>query len=150
MLLITSQFGELHIEEDQIISFPVGILAFEDVKKFILIPVHNNPFFKWLLSIDEPNLSFLLTDPFSIKSEYYVDLNDNVKEELSIENQEDVLIYTIVTIPNRDFKKATTNLLAPIVINLKEKKAQQIVLDGNSSNIRYPLFQSETLKVSGE
>ena len=127
----------------EIITFPTGILAFEENKQFIAIPVEGNPIFKCLQSVDEPNLSFLLIDPFVIKPDFYVDIEESVREELDIKKQEDVLVYTIVAIPEEGHKKATTNLLAPIVINVENKKAKQIVLDGTLRDIKYHLFLSE-------
>ncbi|WP_028307524.1 flagellar assembly protein FliW [Desulfitibacter alkalitolerans] len=149
MLVKTRQFGEISIDDKEIITFPAGILAFEENRRFIIIPVENNPFFSWLQSIDEPSLSFLLIDPFSIQLGFYVDIDESLKDELEIKKQEDVLVHTIVTIPKEGFKKATTNLLAPIIINLEKKKAKQIVLDGMPSYIKYPLFPpKEKLKAS--
>lgn len=140
MLLKTRQFGEININDKDIIAFPAGILAFEEYTRFVIIPVENNLFFNWLQSIDEPNLCFLLVDPFAIQPDFYVDIDEMLINELDIKMQEDVLVYTLVTIPNEGFKKATTNLLAPILINIKEKKARQIVLEGTASYIKYPLF----------
>lgn len=150
MLVKTRRFGEINIDDKEIISFPTGILAFEENKRFIIIPVENNPFFNWLQSIDEPDLSFLLIDPFSIQPGFYVDIDENLKDELDIKQQEDVLAHTIVTVPKEGFKKATTNLLAPVIINLKKKKAKQVVLDGMPSYIKYPLFTPKELKASSE
>ncbi|MBS3969661.1 MAG: flagellar assembly protein FliW [Clostridia bacterium] len=151
MLVKTRRFGEINIDDKEIIAFSTGILAFEENKRFIIIPVENNPFFNWLQSIDEPDLSFLLIDPFSIQPGFYVDIDENLKDELDIKQQEDVLVHTIVTVPKEGFKKATTNLLAPVIINLKKKKAKQVVLDGMPSYIKYPLFTpKEELKASSE
>lgn len=133
---------------NQPIHFKDGIPAFETNKNYILVPVDNNPFFRWLQSAEGKGPTFLLTDPFAINQNFYVDLDDNLREDLEIKKREDVLIYTIVTVPKEGFKKATINLLAPIVINIHKKKAKQIVLDGMLGDIKYPLFPSKkNLKV---
>jgi flagellar assembly factor FliW len=151
MLVKTRQFGEIEVEQPQVISFKEGILAFENIKQYILIPVENNPAFTWLQAVDEPELAFLLVDPFLVKNGYFVDIDDKTRKALEIEKQEDVLVYTTVTIPKSGFKKATTNLLAPLIINIQKKKAAQLVLDESHGSIKHPLFSPKNkLKASNE
>ncbi|KUO52791.1 MAG: hypothetical protein APF76_02325 [Desulfitibacter sp. BRH_c19] len=150
MILKTLRFGEIDIKEDDILQFPQGLFAFEEHKKYILVPVNDNPFFRWLQCVDEPKISFLLIDPFVIRENYYVELDDSLKEELGISKQEDVVVYTIVTLPEGDFQKSSTNLLAPLVINLSGKKAKQVLLDETRGQVKEPLFPSQdNRKVSG-
>ncbi|MEW6624316.1 MAG: flagellar assembly protein FliW [Bacillota bacterium] len=140
MIIKTTKFGDIEAHEKSIIHFPEGILAFENSKRFILIPVNNNPFFKWMQAVDEPDLVFLLVDPFVIKEFYCLELDESLKYYLGIEKQEDTLVLAIVTVPRGGFKQATANLLAPIVINLALMKAKQVVLEGSHDDIKYPLF----------
>ena len=49
-------------------------------------------------------------------------------------------IYTIVTL-SKEFKKSTSNLLAPVVINVKEKKGKQFVLNNSPYTTKHPLFK---------
>ncbi|MDK2836210.1 MAG: FliW protein, partial [Thermosediminibacterales bacterium] len=50
------------------------------------------------------------------------------------------LVYTIVTVPQTGFRNATTNLIGPLVINIKKRKGRQIIVERDDLTIKYPLF----------
>jgi len=135
----TAELGETAIEEANIINFDPGLLAFENLHRFVMLDIVENPHFKWLQSLDNPEVTFLLVDPFTVKNDYSVDLSAEVREKLDIEAAEDVIIYTIVTVPASGLKDATTNLVGPLVFNWRKKVARQIICEGNI--IKYPLMK---------
>ena len=61
MKIFTSRFGDIEIEEDRVISFPEGILGFEDLKKYAVIDMEEDNPLMWLQSIEEPALAFIIT-----------------------------------------------------------------------------------------
>jgi len=140
MIIETSRFGQLDIDEKDIIGFVPGLLGFEDRHEYVLIDVKENPDFKWLQCINSPDLSFLLVDPFIANPDYRVELQGEMMATLDITKPEDVFIYTIVTVPAGGFKEATTNLVGPLVINWREKKGQQLILEKENLEVKYPLF----------
>ncbi|MDK2919035.1 MAG: flagellar assembly factor FliW [Candidatus Petromonas sp.] len=142
MKINTRHFGEIEINENEIINFPDGLLGFEDIKKYILInsPDPEVPF-QWLQSVDEPNLAFVVTSPFLFKSDYEFDIPQNVVEKLEIEKTEDVMIYSIAVVPD-DIKDMTINLKGPIIINTKTNRAKQIVLEDDKYTLKYKIFEN--------
>ena len=148
MIIETAKFGEIIVEEDKIIKFDSGLLAFEDLTRFVLFEILENSNFKWLQSIDKPQVAFLLVDPFVIKSDYYIELKDEFVEKLGISKPEDVLVYTIVTVPGSGFKDATTNLIGPLIINITNKNAKQIIFEKGDISIKYPLFMDSVKKIN--
>ena len=74
--------------------------------------------------------------------DYTVDLPDNVVEALKITNIESVLVMNIASIPQDNPQGTTINLLAPIVFNLDEKLAGQVILSGSGYDISFPLFKN--------
>lgn len=147
MKLTTRHFGEIEINENEIIDFPDGLLGFEDIKKYIIIsnPDPQIPF-EWLQSIDEPNLTFVITSPFLFKSDYEFDIPKNVVEKLEIEKTEDVMVYSIAVVPD-NIKDMTINLRGPVIINMKKRRAKQIVLDNEEYSLKYKIF--EDIKKTG-
>lgn len=141
MIINTKNFGEIEISEDSIIQFPDGILAFEDQKRFIIIENEDedNPF-NWLQSVDSPDLAFVIINPFIFKKDYDINIPDSVVEKLHINSPEDVAIYTIVVV-TKDIKKMTANLSGPIIINIEEKLAKQIILEDKRYTTKYLIFQ---------
>lgn len=144
MKINTKNFGEIEIEEKDIINFPFGILAFEDQTQFIIIKNKDsdNPF-HYLQSLNNSDLAFVIIDPFVFKKDYDINISDSVVEKLKIKKPEEVKLYTIVTVP-KDLKKMTANLSGPIVINTARNLGAQIVLDDNRYSTKHPIFEKES------
>ncbi len=140
MILNTRNFGEIDINEDKIINFPDGILAFEDNKRFIIInnEDESNPF-EWLQSIDDTDLAFVIINPFIFKKDYDINIPEKVVNKLKIESEKDVLIYSIIVVPE-DINNITANLAGPIIININEKLGKQIVLEDKRYNSKHRIF----------
>ena len=141
MILHTKHFGELDIKESDIIHFSHGIPGFDTVKKFILIDNEdrNSPF-KWLQGVCEPKPAFVIVDPFVIKKDYEINLNDEVLNELEIKSPVSVAVYCIVVVPE-DINKMTINLQAPIIINFASKKGRQLILDTDRYGVRHYILE---------
>ena len=137
MQLQTRHFGEIIVNENDILHFPAGLPGFENVKKYTLLGrQETDALFFWLQSIDDPNLAFVVTDPFSINPEYFEDVDDAETEELQIKDAEDVLTLAIVTVPE-NVKNATANLKAPVLINLQNNKGKQIIMKNETFPVKY-------------
>ena len=116
-----------------------GMLGYEELNRFILIK-EDDIFVEYLQAIDEL-VAFAVMDPFLIKQDYSFDVPDSVLKALDIKSEEDVVIKTVVVIPE-DITKIRTNLQAPIVFNKSNNKGMQIILD-DSYPIRYEFFGKE-------
>ena len=142
MKLNTPYLGEIEYNLDEIIIFENGLYGFEEKQEFILVNLEDPDFpFNWLQSIDDENLSFVLTSAFLFINDYEFDLSDNLTDELEIKNHEDVLILTTVVL-NEDLEKSTMNLQAPIVINRNTNKGRQIILD-DKFELKYKFLQKK-------
>ena len=51
------------------------------------------------------------------------------------------LVMNIASIPQDDPQGTTINLLAPIIFNLDEQLAGQVILSGSGYDISFPLFK---------
>lgn len=148
MLIKTKHFGEVEVEEERIIHFPQGIIAFEDMKRYIIIENENKDIpFCWLQSVDDGNLAFVIVNPFFFRADYEIDIPQAVVEELKIENDGDVAIFSIVVVPE-DLQKITANLLAPLVINTKNLQGKQVVLKDDRYSTKHYIFE-ELKKAKG-
>ncbi len=141
MLLKTKHFGEIEINKDQIITFEEGLMGFEDIKQYTIIlnPETEVPF-HWLQSVDEPNLAFVITNPFLFKKDYTFDIPDKVVEQLSIQDKEDVAVFSIAVVPE-NIENMTINLRGPVIINSAKQKGKQIILDSENFPLKYNIFQ---------
>lgn len=142
----TKSNGIVNVKDDQLVVFPEGLLGFEQFTKYALIDSEYEPFI-WLQSTEESNLAFLMIDPFLISSDYVADIDDATLKSIGVESPEDIIIMTLVTIP-KDGSAITANFLGPVVINKKNKKCLQVILNDNRWTTKFNIV--EALKKKGE
>ena len=141
MKIETARFGEIEIEEDRIFDFVMPVIGFDELTKFIILEPNQDSLFRWLQSVEDGNLAFPIISVSSLNLEYSVDLSDDVVENLGIESAETILVMNITSIPQENPKGTTINLLAPLIFNIANQKAAQIVLSGSGYDISYPMFK---------
>jgi flagellar assembly factor FliW len=142
MKLNTRFFGELEYDRGDVLHFSSGLLGFEDCKSFI--PVENpngGGVFKWLQSADVPELAFVVMNPFFAKADYEFDIPAGVVETLQLKRPEDAQVLAVVKIPD-DLSKMTINLRAPIVINIANRRAAQVVLEDDRYSLKHPVVST--------
>ena len=136
----TVRFGEIEVEEEKIVHFERGIPAFEEEHEFLIIPYDEESPYYFMQSLKTPELAFLITTPFIFFPEYVIEIDDETLDELKIKNQEDVMLYSLITIPNGSVRYMTANLLAPVVINTENMQAKQIVMEKTRYTTKHRLF----------
>lgn len=139
----TVRFGEIEVDEAKILHFKEGIPAFENEHEFLLIPYEKESPILFMQSLQTPDLAFLVTSPFVFFPDYSFEIEDDVTDDLEIENEDDLLIYSILTVPGGEVKKMTANLMAPVVINSKNMLSKQVVLDKSPYQTKHALFSEK-------
>lgn len=123
----TSRFGEIEVIAENIICFTGNIIGFDNSKNFMLIPHAEDSPFTWLQSLDEPEVAFVLIQVFDFFPDYAPDVDDNDLSEVGITSAEELILATLVSIPE-NYKEMTANLVAPIIINKSNRLAKQVVI----------------------
>ena len=114
MKIDTSRFGSIDIEEEQIFTFPMGILGFAKCKRFVVIDHTEESPFKWLQSLDEGGLAFIITDPLFFRPDYHVKLRRSELSMLGSFVEDDLVVSVIMTIPENP-QEMSANLMAPVI-----------------------------------
>ncbi len=140
MELITKARGKITITEDHLITIPAGLFGFEQYTKYALVDSDYEPFL-WLQSCEDPNLAFLIVDPFLICSEYETDIDDASLKNIGITKPEDIIIMTIVTVPH-DGSSITANFQGPLVINKKNHQCMQAILNDNRWSTKVDIVEA--------
>lgn len=138
MKVQSARFGLMDISETDIISFQKGILGFPESKKYVWI--HNiepDLPIEGLQSTSDEHISFMMVDPFLFAPEYEIDLSEDTKELLGIVRKEQVLVRVILT--SRPDNHTTINLKAPLIMNMDNNQAAQVILDGTQYQLQYPI-----------
>ena len=138
----TSRFGEITYKNTDIIRFVKPILGFNEQSQYIMITRPESEPFKWLQSLEDPNICFVLVDPRLVLDQYSIEVSPHDIKLLDGTNvQEDYQIYVIATVPRGHPELMSVNLQGPIVIFVKRLTALQMVLNNPEYEIRYSLFQ---------
>lgn len=139
MIISTSRFGQVELKQEDVLTFPEGLLGFADLRKFVLLDDPNDEIFAWLQSCEAAQIAFPVLEPELFAANYKANLTKGDMEALKMTAQDKARYFSIVTIPD-DPTQMTANLKAPVVINVAEKIARQCVLQDNNLAIREPIF----------
>ena len=139
MVIQTTRFGKVQVEQEDLLNFQEGILGFNTLKKFVLLDDPNDEIFAWLQSCEAPDIAFPVLEPELFSDSYKVNLSKSDLEALNLTKQEKLNFFCIITIPD-DPTQMTANLKAPIVISTSAHMGRQCVLQDNNLAIREPIF----------
>lgn len=138
----TTRFGDIEIDETRTVRFPDGLFGFPEHKDFVILDHKADSPFCWLQSMDTPELAFVLTNPFLVKSDYLEDLSPRESDLFRDDNGSHVIVFSLVTIPPGNVRQMTVNLLGPLVIDAKTRVGKQVILSDSGYNYRHPLISS--------
>lgn len=120
------------------VLFKNGIPGLEEYKNYILEKNEELAPFNVLQSKDNEGLGLVVISPFEVMPDYEINLSDSTLKNLHIEEPNEVLLCTTVTLSS-DLDNITTNLRAPIVINIKKGLGEQIIVDNDKYKIKHPI-----------
>ena len=136
----TGRFGQIEVSSEEIITIPSGILGFPNDHRYCLVDSGDDTLILWLQSLSNPHLAFPVLEPKIFKPDYIVRLSAAELRELKLQTIKDASVFTILTIP-ASLAEMTANLKAPLVINILDKTAKQVVLQENDQPIKFPMFK---------
>ncbi len=142
MEIFTSRFGSLNIPEETMVTFPSGLIGFNQYPRYALLGDERGLGYQWLQSMDDGNLAFVVMEPGLIKADYQIEIPDDALGELEFQEGDALTIFAIVTIPPGHPERATANLQGPLVINESKRKGKQIILN-ESYPIQHALISVE-------
>lgn len=137
MQVQTYLFGTIEVSPEQVITFPQGLLAFEDKTRFMLAHEEDKgtPASFTLQSLDDPELAFQIMDPSPLGFSYEMELTDEEDALLKSPSAEDVAVMLILYKQEEEGSGIAPSLRAPLIINLKERVGLQKLLAQVSTNI---------------
>lgn len=152
MIIKTKAFGEVEITEDKIITFPGGIIGFPDLKRFTLLHDEEKGVsagIRWLQSLEEPGFAMTVMDPLVVKEDYNPEIDDELLSGIGEVSPDNLLVLVTVRVPS-DLKQMSVNLQGPIVINVGERKACQIIVDADVYPVRFPIYEILQSRKAGD
>ena len=151
MTIDTERFGEVTYEEGDVLDFPRGIPAFEDMRRWIVVGSEDNAI-KWLQSVEDGALALPVTSPDAVRADYNARIPEDELALVGSTDPADLALLIVVSIPQGEPWNMTANLRAPIVLGLKTRKAVQVIALNEEYPIRHAVFPEdvrETMKRQG-
>lgn len=139
----SSRFGAFDIDNDSVLTFPSGLLGFPESRRYVLLDHDTEAPFKWLQSLDEPAVAFVIIDPDLLQADYRIEASADAMAEVLGSDAGELSTAVILTIPSDDPSCMTANLRGPLLMNRRTKLCKQLVLSDEFPT-RHPLFPATT------
>jgi flagellar assembly factor FliW len=138
MIVHTSRFGTVEVDEGRVIAFGRGILGFPQYHNYVLIQPEEDSTFYWLQSVEASDLAFVVTDPMLFVPDYQVPLREETRQELGLTDLAEANVLVIV---NKVGDTLTANMQGPLVIHGISRAAVQVVISEKKYQTRHPILQ---------
>jgi flagellar assembly factor FliW len=138
MIIHTSRFGALEVDAQRLIRFEEGILGFPRQKEYALVQTGPESGFYWLQSAESSDLAFVVCDPRLFVADYRVPVKLEDLTGIGLVATGDAQVFIIV---NKVGDLLTGNFQGPLVVNVTNRNARQLVLSDRRYSTRHPLMR---------
>jgi len=145
MIIQTTRFGPVEVDERRLIEFPAGLLGFSQVRTFALLQPDDRGVFFWLQSTENPDLAFVVTDPVLWVERFEAPMRPEQSAEIGLREESEAQVFVIV---NRRGGALTANLQGPLVISAVTRRGLQLVLADRRWSTRHELVRLEEARVA--
>jgi flagellar assembly factor FliW len=147
----SEKLGDIEVDETKVLTFPHGLLGFDDMRRFALVDTQDSGFYFWLQSLDDPGLAFLTAVPWPFFPGYEFELPDADRDALGLvepdgsgeDEHNPTMVLCLLTVDSLADEgrshEITANLLGPLVINTDNRLGRQVVLVDGDFATRAPL-----------
>jgi flagellar assembly factor FliW len=126
----TSYFGVISYDPETIVEFPKGLPGFDECRRFVALQFEDSRPLVFVQSLEDPGLCFITLPVLAVDPHYQLRVSNEDRELVGLavgrplRIGEDVLCLAVVSIREDG---PTANLLGPVVVNLRNRKAVQAV-----------------------
>jgi flagellar assembly factor FliW len=145
----TAHWGPVTVDESSTIEFPEGLPGFEECRRFVPLQHPERAGLVFLQSLERTELCFLALPARAVRRDYELALSgedtallgfpEGVRPELGSE----VLALAILCLA--EGQPPTANLLAPVVIATRTRRAVQAIRPDQLYGCREPLEAEEAI-----
>jgi flagellar assembly factor FliW len=132
------RFGDFTYRESDVIEFPSGMPGFPGLHRWLFLTLESQPSFVWLQSLDDLGVALPTANPWMIFENYDPTMPAYVFGLLDIQSATE-FTYLCVTVVSQGAEEMSMNLAAPIVVNLRTRKAAQVILEGSPYSVKEPI-----------
>ena len=146
----TKCFQEMDYTDSSLFHFPCGLPGFERESSFVFISRPDTHPLLFMQSVLTPDLCFVLLPVLAVDPRYQLLLEEEALADLQLPPTrqpkigEDILCAVIVCARGNQ-EAPTANLLAPIVVNLRNRIGAQVIQTQSGYSHRHPLVPQQEL-----
>lgn len=138
MSVVSPRFGRFTYNEADVIELPWGLPGFPELHRWLFLTLDSQPNFVWLQSLDDAHVALPTANPWMIFEDYDPAVPPYAFAVLDI-NDASEFTYLCVMLVSAGAAEMTMNLGAPIVVNLRTRKAMQVSLNDDRYSVREPI-----------
>ena len=138
----TKYFDLVSFERSSVLEFPHGLPGFEERRSFVALQFEDRRPIVFLQSIEDPELCFLTVPVGVVDADYHLQVNEEDRSHAGLPPLrplrigDDVLCLAVLSVRESG---PTANLLAPLVINLHNRKGVQAIAAESGYSHQHPL-----------
>jgi len=137
VMIESGHLGPVEVDDDAVVEFPAGIIGFPDQRRYAIVAAEDSGLYSWLQSVDEPDLAFLAVVPAPFFPDYAPVIPDEDCASIGLTDPDDAQVLCLLTVGD---DAITANLLGPIVLNVRNRTARQVVLTDSSLSTKAPIL----------
>ena len=143
----TKNFGTIDYAADAELEFPRGLPGFNDRRRFVAVRFVESDPLVYLQSLEDPALCFITMPVLAVDPRYRLKVAGEDLDQIGLASArqpkigEEVFCLTVLSMRETG---PTANLLAPIVINLKTRRAVQAIAPESAYSHQYELMPEES------
>lgn len=130
MKIDLAKFGlkDVPVNPDAVLTFPKGLVGFEECKRYTLFHEEGKPTVFWLQSLDDPALSFSVMSPESLDIQYEIELSDEDCALIDLKDPAEATVVVILYREAADDGRIAANTRSPLVLNTRARLGMQKIL----------------------
>lgn len=142
------RFGTCTFAESDIFVFPWGLPGFDNLRTFVVLQLESQNQIFWLQSLDDTSIALPLADPYTFFPDYDPTLPGFSTASLGIQRAEDFTLLAVIV--GAEGGRTFMNLMAPILINLKDRVARQVPLENSGYTVAMEITVPEAVQAQAE
>jgi len=123
-----------------VIDFVAPMPGFPEDRRFVLVRLDDVGVLYSLTSVDSAALRFLVVPPGQFFPDYEAEIDEETLATLGAGDAADLLVLLVITAGEEGAEDATANLMAPIVLDQRSRRAVQLVLNRSGLPVRQRLM----------
>jgi flagellar assembly factor FliW len=132
------RFGDFAYRESDVIEFPWGLPGYPNLHRWLFLTLDSQPSFVWLQSLDDYDVALPTANPWMIFEDYNPEVPAYAFAALEISHAAE-FTYLCVVVVSGGAEVMTMNLKAPIIVNLRTRKARQTTLENGAYSLHEPI-----------